>query len=102
MVTLDSNGQVTFRVFMPRAASVAVAGNFTDWNAGAMAMTREDTGWWTLRVPIEAGDHEFAYLIDGHRWLADFAAHGLRRDQYGAWVSLLTVEAPAPALRLAA
>lgn len=102
MVTLNSGGEVTFRVFMPRAGSVAVAGNFTDWRHGAMGMTREDTGWWTLRVPVRAGDHEFAYLIDGERWLADFAAHGLRRDRFGSWVSLLMVESPTAAVRLAA
>jgi 1,4-alpha-glucan branching enzyme len=102
MVSFESNGHVTFRVFMPRAGAVAVAGNFTDWRAGALSMTREDTGWWTLRVPVRTGDHEFAYLIDGERWLADFAAHGLRRDQFGSWVSLLMVEAPAGSMRLAA
>ena len=102
MVTLEGDGVVTFRVFLPRAASVAVAGSFTGWASGAVGMTREDTGWWTVRSPLRAGDHEFAYVIDGERWLADFAAHGLRRDRFGGWVSLLMVEGGAVGVRLAA
>ena len=46
-----NEGGVRFAVAAPGASSVAVIGEFNDWNAGATPMTRADDGVWEAVVP---------------------------------------------------
>ena len=91
MITLQPDGTVEFRVFATDAERVQIPGSFAGWESGAIDMTRQEDGWFTANVRIEAGDHEFQYLIDGQRWLADYGAWGVRHNEYGLWVSQLSV-----------
>ncbi len=92
MVTTHADGSMSFRIYLPHAGKVEILGDFTDWRAGKLAMTRQGPGWWTIRLEIPAGDHQFCYLVDGSIWLADYAAHGVKLNSYGGWVSRLVVE----------
>lgn len=100
MVTVLGTGETEFRVFSPQAQRVEVCGSFTGWEDRPVEMERSGDGWWSVRVPIEGGDHEFQYRIDGRQWLADYAAHGVKRSGLGCWVSTLFV--PAQGRRMAA
>lgn len=80
-----------FRVYLPQASEVQLVGSFTNWRDRGVAMTREDTGWWTAAVPLPEGDHDFCYLVNGSTWLADYAASGVKRNSFGGWVSQLHV-----------
>lgn len=91
MITLQPDGTVEFRVFATDADRVQILGSFSGWEAGAIDMTRQGGGWFTARLRIEPGDHEFQYLIDGRQWLADYGAWGVRYNDYGLWVSQLSV-----------
>lgn len=102
MVIRESNGQHTFRVYLPEARAVELVGSFTDWRVRPVPMLREPSGWWTARVPMQAGDHLFSYLVDGAVWLADYAASGVKANGYGGWVSQLHVDGEHGGLRLAA
>ncbi len=91
MVTATLEGTHLFRTFLPNADRVELVGDFTGWRDRAITMTREDTGWWSATVAVEAGDHDFKYLVDGSKWVPDYAASGVRANQFGGWVSLLQV-----------
>lgn len=95
MVQLQVDGSVQFELFMPDARQVRLAASFTDWKERAIEMRGPEEGWWTLRLHLPPGEHEFQYLIDDEIWLADYAAHGVKRNRDGAWVSLLTLEGQA-------
>ncbi|MBL8759351.1 MAG: hypothetical protein JNK35_13080 [Phycisphaerae bacterium] len=91
MIAVDREGQVTFRVFLPHAARVEIVGDFTDWGRSRIALQRQYPGWWTATMRVEPGEHTFCYLIDGSIHLADYAAHGVKLDTDGKWVSTLRV-----------
>lgn len=91
MITTDPDGQVQFKVFLPHAASVEIAGDFTDWHRGRIPLRRVYPGWWVGSVAIEPGEHSFVYIVDGAIQLADYAAHGVRMDDGGRWISSLQV-----------
>ncbi len=114
MVTVELDGSLTFRVYLPHAESVALVADFTDWGTGRLALVREEAepthidwdteepgcageraatehGWWSIRVHAPDGDHAFSYLIDDQWWLPDYAAHGVKRNEHGHWTSLLFV-----------
>jgi 1,4-alpha-glucan branching enzyme len=84
-------------MYMPHAGSVELLGTFCDWKAerggGAVELERGEDGWWTARMSLPEGDHEFCYLVDGRTWMPDYAAGGVRRSSSGRWVSLLSVPA---------
>ena len=61
---------VQFRVRVPDARSVALAGTFTDWKP-AVALTQTAPGEWSALVPLRPGVHDYAFVVDGQRWMAD-------------------------------
>ena len=89
MVTVEHDGSLSFRVYLPHAERVELVADFTDWGTGRLALRREqdeleptridwdasepepcshrderEEGWWSIRVLAPDGDHAFSYLID--------------------------------------
>ncbi|MBX3357819.1 MAG: hypothetical protein KF745_05260 [Phycisphaeraceae bacterium] len=91
MVEVLSDGRVTFRMFRPGAESIEVRTDFTGWRAGSIRMEQGKDGWWHAESEAPPGDHLFSYLIDGSTWLPDYAAHGIKANGFGGWVSVLHV-----------
>lgn len=92
MVINEIGGICTFKLYLPRAHNVNLCGSFNGWSRDSQSMQLQDDGWWTCRVKIAPGDHEFQYLINGNEWMADFAAHGVEMSGYGCWVSKLWID----------
>jgi len=94
MVTITDRGTAVFRVFEPGVQRVEIRGSFTEWHARPIELVSCGGGWWETEIPVEPGDHEFQYLVDGARWTTDYAASGVRLSRMGTWVSLLFVPEP--------
>jgi hypothetical protein len=58
-------------VFVGRARSVALVGDFNAWGGEPTALDRAANGAWTASVPLTNGRHEYAFIVDGARWVAD-------------------------------
>jgi hypothetical protein len=71
--TEEQGGTVRFEFTLPATArNVALVGDFNGWDAGATPMVRDRSGrTWSARVPLEPGRHEYAFVVDGQRWLVD-------------------------------
>jgi hypothetical protein len=61
---------VQFRIRVPDAHQVQLAGTFTGWKP-AVTLTRSSGGEWTALVPLRPGVHDYAFVVDGDRWVAD-------------------------------
>ena len=61
---------VQFRISVPDARSVALGGTFTGWKP-AVALQRSADGEWTALVPLRPGVHDYAFVVDGERWVTD-------------------------------
>lgn len=61
---------VHFRLDAPDAGSVHLAGDFTDWEP-SYELHQSQPGVWTVVVPLEAGVHDYAFVIDGQQWTPD-------------------------------
>lgn len=81
---------VRFVVDFPRAKDVRVTGSFNNWSAEGVALTRGDEGHWQCVLPLEAGDHQYRYIVDGV-WMPDphNAEHAI--NEFGGANSLLLV-----------
>jgi hypothetical protein len=82
---------VRFVLFAPDAQQVAVAGTFNQWDAGATPLVRAGTpGVWTATVTLPAGNHQYAFVVDGARWVPDPAAPAVD-DGFGRRNSILAL-----------
>jgi hypothetical protein len=74
------------------AATVALVGDFNEWTRGATELKRSGApGVWTVSVPLTPGRHEYAFIINGSRWVADpFAIRS--SDDFGTESSVIRVE----------
>ncbi len=63
--------RVTFS-FRPKQdfQNVKLAGNFTNWDQGAIVMTKGLTGEWKAQASLEPGEYEYKFMADGS-WLND-------------------------------
>jgi anti-sigma factor RsiW len=75
-----------------QAQSVAVAGDFNDWDAARSPLARAEGGVWTAMVPLNAGRYHYMFVVDGMRWVVDPLAVETSRDGFGAENSVLDVE----------
>ena len=92
MATAPVHDTVTFVrfVFVGRAKSVALVGDFNAWGGEPTALDRTANGAWTASVPLTNGRHEYAFIIDGERWVADPLAPA-NSDEFDTNSSVVTV-----------
>lgn len=83
---------VRFELDAAQASSVALAGTFSDWQP-RYRLTQTRPGHWTALVPLRPGVHEYAFVVDGGRWVADPHAPGVR-DGFGGVNSQIALVQP--------
>jgi len=84
---------VNFVLIAPGASRVAVIGDFNNWEAGATPLQQEsESGLWTVIVPLSAGRHEYAFLVDGESWLPDPSAPRAPKDDFDRVNSIMLIE----------
>jgi hypothetical protein len=83
---------VQFRLDAPDAERVELAGDFTDWQPG-YALYETAPGVWSRMVSLQAGVYDYAFVIDGVRWVPDPLAPQVD-DGFGGRNSRLTLVSP--------
>ncbi len=83
---------IRFRYTNSEADSVAVAGDFSQWEPVALSPREVDGKTvWTGLVPVSRGEHEYQFLINGERWVTDPLAPVKRSDGFGAKNAVLNI-----------
>jgi len=88
--------QVVRFVFVdPSAARVELVGDFNEWAKGSTELSPSGApGVWAVSVPLSPGRHEYAFIINGSRWVADPLAVK-SSDDFGTESSVIRVGTPA-------
>lgn len=82
---------VRFVFVAPYASRVALVGDFNGWNPSSMPMRRSSDGRaWMLDVPLAAGRHVYAFIVDGDL-APDPAAPRAGDDDFGVPSSVVLV-----------
>lgn len=82
---------VKFVLFAPAAHQVAVAGTFNRWDPSATPLASAgEGGVWTVTLALPTGQHQYAFVVDGQRWVTDPAAPAVD-DGFGRRNSVLSV-----------
>lgn len=75
------------------AASVELVGDFNEWTRGATTLEPSGApGVWAVSVPLTPGRHEYAFIVNGSRWVADPLAVK-SSDDFGTESSVIRVGA---------
>jgi hypothetical protein len=77
-------------VFVGKATSVALVGDFNAWGGEPTALDQTTAGAWSALVPLSHGRHEYAFIVDGKRWTPDPLAP-LSSDDFDTPSSIITV-----------
>lgn len=93
MVSPDSSGAVPVRFVLGKnvdARQVAVIGSFNNWSPDEAAMRYDKSlGAWVADLELPPGTHEYVFLVDGERVVADPVAPLSRDDGFGNRNSVL-------------
>ena len=73
-----------FELHAPGADRVELLGTFNNWKTGDIVLNGPDaSGHWTASVELPEGRHEYIFLVDGERWVADPKGVTHRPDGFG-------------------
>jgi AMP-activated protein kinase-like protein len=82
---------VRFVLYAPGAKRVAVAGTFNQWDQNAAPLVPAGTdGVWSTTLALPVGQHQYAFVVDGRRWIVDPAAPAMD-DGFGRRNSVVAV-----------
>jgi hypothetical protein len=76
-------------MFVGTAKSVSVVGDFNRWGANPTPLVSAN-GVWTASIPLTNGRHEYAFIVDGARWVPDPLAPS-SSDEFDTNSSIVTV-----------
>ncbi len=90
----DTVEYVRFVLVDSTARSVSVVGDFNGWRPdGTPLVAAPKPGVWSVSLRLAPGRHEYAFIVDGKRWVVDPASIA-SSDEFGTESSVLLV-APA-------
>lgn len=81
----------------PDASEVFVAGSFNDWSTTEHPMTRDEQGWWEIKLDLPPGRYEYKFVVDG-TWCCEAGcdrpyngSEGCAPNEYGTMNRVLEV-----------
>ncbi|MFL5528627.1 MAG: isoamylase early set domain-containing protein [Gemmatimonadaceae bacterium] len=90
----DTVNVVRFVFVDSNARSVELVGDFNEWARGSTELKQSGApGVWAVSVPLSPGRHEYAFIINGSRWVADPLAVK-SSDDFGTESSVIRVGTP--------
>ncbi|QDP00449.1 isoamylase early set domain-containing protein [Thalassotalea sp. PS06] len=85
--------EVTFEFARPDVTSVALVGEFTDWQPVAMKFSKKANAFRTkVRLPKDQSFH-FRYLLNESEWENDYAADSYLPNEFGSDNSVVVTHA---------
>jgi len=85
---------VRFVLVDSTARTVSIVGDFNEWRPDRTPLlAAPKPGVWSVSLPLSPGRHEYAFIVDGKRWVVDPASLA-SSDEFGTESSVLLV-APA-------
>lgn len=86
----DTVYMVRFVLADAGAHTVSLVGDFNEWEKRANPLAPSKPGVWSTQVALTPGRHEYAFVVDGKRWVADPSAENVA-DEFDTPSSVVTV-----------
>ena len=70
-VNMPKKGKkVVFELKAPTATSVAVSGDFNNWDPKGLPLKKKRSGIWSVELSLQPGRYEYKFIVDGE-WKID-------------------------------
>lgn len=89
-VAVDNKQIHRFVLHMPEAQNVSIAGSFSGWQNIKMDRAGS-SGYWQITLPLDAGEHQYSFIVDGKEQMADPTVPAKQADDFGGENSILKV-----------
>lgn len=86
----DTVEYVRFVLIDSAARTVSIVGDFNEWRPDKTPLIAPKPGVWSVSLPLAPGRHEYAFIVDGKRWVVDPASIQ-SSDEFGTESSVLLV-----------
>lgn len=89
-------GKVVFEFEAPEGDRVGLVGDFNEWGKKSLEMeTRQADGRWIFELSLPPGRYQYAFEVNGKKWLPDPRSKGIIPDGFGGINSVLYVPSEA-------
>jgi len=82
----------SFQIAAPEAKSVALAGDFNNWDPQVTALKRDKTGVWKVALRLQPGRYQYKFLVDGSEWKEDPGNPNRVSTPFGTFNSVCEVD----------
>jgi len=82
---------VPLEYFAPEANTVAVAGDFNQWNIQSHMLKKSKAGWWKTSVKLAPGRYQYRFVVDGEQWSEDPENPVKQPNEFASFNSVLEV-----------
>ena len=82
---------VALEYFAPEANTVAVAGEFNQWNTQTHMLRKSRAGWWKTSVKLAPGRYQYRFVVDGEQWSEDPENPIKQPNEFASFNSVLEV-----------
>jgi hypothetical protein len=72
-------------------STVALVGDFNDWDPRATPLRPDSDSLWSVVVPLRPGRYRYTFVVDGTQWRRDPSAPRALEDDFGTPTSVITV-----------
>lgn len=79
-----------FNYYQKGLQSIALVGEFNDWDADSTMLTEVSPGVWTVTVPLKPGVYEYQFILNGTQRVTDPTVPQVSND-FGSPNSVVTV-----------
>lgn len=80
-----------FKFYAPDATSVELVGSFNQWRRNDILLKCGGNGFWTADITLNEGRHEYQFVVNGTKWIADPMALAFRADGFGGQNAVLEI-----------
>lgn len=88
---VEAAAQHRFIIHQQETSRVEIAGSFTNWQRVALTPTGVG-GYWEVTLRVPAGEHKYAFIVDGSKRLPDPTVATQEADDFGTINSIINVE----------
>ncbi len=82
--------QHRFVIYRPDVSQARIVGDFTHWSPVSMEKVGR-SGYWTVTLPLPAGEHRYSYLVDNDKQIPDPTVLTQEQDDFGGKNSIINV-----------
>ena len=81
---------VWFTFNAPNAKEVRIAGDFSEWEVSAKALSQKSDGIWEIGISLPPGIYEYKFLVDGE-WCNDPRCEESVTNSFGSRNNVLEI-----------